>query len=52
MLSVSFFLFLSLSHSQGDENSIYNAVGTIGPVSICFDVVATFQFYSHGVYSR
>ena len=40
------------SRSQGDEDSIYEAVGTIGPVSICFDVTAGFQFYSHGVYSR
>ena len=37
---------------QGDENGIYEAVGTVGPVSICFDVTMGFQLYSHGVYSR
>jgi cathepsin H len=37
--------------SQGDESSIYEAVGTVGPVSICFDVTMGFQLYSHGVYS-
>ena len=37
---------------QGDEDSIYVAVGTVGPVSICFDVTKQFQFYKHGVFSR
>ena len=37
---------------QGDEDSIYVAVGTVGPVSICFDVTTEFQFYKHGVFSR
>lgn len=37
---------------QGDENGIYEAVGTVGPVSICFDVTSDFQHYTHGVYSR
>lgn len=37
--------------TQGDEGGIYDAVGTIGPVSICFDVVMDFQHYSKGVYS-
>jgi cathepsin H len=37
--------------TQGDEDSIYVAVGTVGPVSICFDVTTEFQFYKHGVFS-
>ncbi|CAI8005965.1 Pro-cathepsin H [Geodia barretti] len=37
--------------TQGDEDSIYVAVGTVGPVSICFDVTTQFQFYKHGVFS-
>ena len=41
------FLFL-----QGDENGIYEAVGSVGPVSICYDVTMGFQLYKKGVYSR
>ena len=41
--------FLSL---QGDENGIYEAVGSVGPVSICYDVTMGFQLYKKGVYSR
>jgi len=37
--------------SQGDENGIYEAVGSTGPVSICYDVTAGFQLYKKGVYS-
>jgi len=36
--------------SQGDENSILEAVGTIGPVSIAYDCTLGFQFYHSGVY--
>jgi len=36
---------------QGDENSLYNAVGTIGPVSVAIEADQTgFQFYSGGVF--
>ena len=38
--------------SQGDEDGIYQAVGSVGPVSICFDVTMGFQLYKKGVYSR
>lgn len=37
---------------QGDEDGIYSAVGTVGPVSIAFHVSAGFQMYHKGVYSR
>lgn len=40
------------SVAQGDEDGIYNAVGTVGPVSIAFHVSAGFQMYHKGVYSR
>ena len=38
--------------SQGDEDGIYQAVGSVGPVSICYDVTMGFQLYKKGVYSR
>ena len=37
---------------QKDEMEMYNAVGTVGPVSIAYDVSSDFRFYKHGVYSR
>jgi len=37
--------------TQNDENGIMDAVGNVGPVSICFDVVDDFMDYSGGVYS-
>ena len=37
---------------QGDEDGIYSAVGSTGPVSIAFHVSAGFQLYHKGVYSR
>ena len=37
---------------QGDEDGIYSAVGSTGPVSIAFHVSAGFQLYKKGVYSR
>nr|CAH04631.1 cathepsin H [Suberites domuncula] len=33
-----------------DEMQLYNAVGTVGPVSIAYDVSADFRFYKKGVY--
>ena len=41
-----------VNHIQKDEMEMYNAVGTVGPVSIAYDVSADFRFYKHGVYSR
>ena len=38
--------------TQGDEDNMYKAVGTIGPVSIAYDVSGDFRFYKQGVYSR
>lgn len=38
---------------QGDEDGeLYNAVGTVGPVSIAYDVASDFRFYKKGVYKR
>lgn len=37
--------------TQGDEDNMYKAVGTIGPVSIAYDVSGDFRFYKQGVYS-
>jgi cathepsin H len=37
--------------SEYNETDIYQQVGTVGPVSICFDVVNGFKDYSGGVYS-
>ena len=42
----------TLPSLQGDENGIYEAVGSVGPVSICYDVTTGFQLYKKGVYSR
>jgi len=36
--------------TQGDENGILSAVGTVGPVSIAYDCTLGFQFYHKGVY--
>jgi len=36
--------------TQGDENGILQAVGTVGPVSIAYDCTLGFQFYHQGVY--
>lgn len=36
--------------TEKDEDMIVNAVANNGPVSICYDVVADFQFYKKGVY--
>mmetsp|Transcript_85424 Transcript_85424/g.169447 ORF Transcript_85424/g.169447 Transcript_85424/m.169447 type:complete len:358 (-) Transcript_85424:158-1231(-) len=36
--------------TQGDENGILLAVGTVGPVSIAYDCTLGFQFYHKGVY--
>ena len=35
---------------QGAEDDIADAVANVGPVSIAFDVTATFQLYKNGVY--
>jgi len=37
--------------TQNDENGLLDAVATVGPVSICFDVADDFMDYSGGVYS-
>ena len=37
---------------QGAEDDMHTAVGTIGPVSIAYDVAKDFRFYKKGVYSR
>lgn len=37
--------------SQYNETDIYYKVGTVGPVSICYDVVSGFSSYSGGIYS-
>lgn len=37
--------------SKGAEGDIVDAVGTVGPVSIAFDVTAHFQLYKKGVYT-
>jgi len=37
--------------SQYNETDIVDKVGTIGPVSICYDVIDGFSAYSGGVYS-
>ncbi len=37
--------------SQYNEADLYQQVGTVGPVSICFDVVSGFSSYNGGVYS-
>lgn len=42
----------SLSLAQFDEKEIGSAVALNGPVSIAFEVVADFQHYKSGVYSR
>ena len=31
---------------------MHTAVGTTGPVSIAYDVIAGFRFYKKGVYSK
>jgi len=37
---------------SGDETSLYNAVGTVGPVAVAIEADQTgFQFYSSGVFS-
>lgn len=36
--------------SEYDESDLYVQVGTVGPVSICFDVVDGFDSYASGVY--
>jgi cathepsin H len=36
--------------SQYDEQDLFLQVGTMGPVSICFDVVSGFSAYTGGVY--
>ena len=42
----------TLWYAQFDEQEIVNAVAMNGPVSIAFEVVADFQHYTSGVYSR
>ncbi|XP_078592162.1 pro-cathepsin H-like [Branchiostoma floridae x Branchiostoma japonicum] len=37
--------------TQGDEDEILKAVGTLNPVSIAYEVVAGFKLYKKGVYS-
>ncbi|XP_064390252.1 pro-cathepsin H-like [Halichondria panicea] len=37
--------------TSNDEEQLYNAVGTVGPVSIAYDVASDFRFYKKGVYS-
>ena len=37
--------------TEGDENQIYQVVGTSGVVSIAYQVVNDFMFYKSGVYS-
>eukprot|EP01083_Nonionella_stella_P242306 845320_1 len=37
--------------TQYNETDIVNKVGTVGPVSICYDVVSGFSSYSGGIYS-
>jgi len=37
---------------QFDEQGIGDAVAVNGPVSIAFEVIADFQHYKSGVYSR
>jgi len=36
--------------TENDENGILTAVGTTGPVSICYEVTGDFQSYTSGVY--
>jgi cathepsin H len=36
--------------TQGDEDELVDAVGTVGPVSIAFQVSEDFRFYNGGVY--
>jgi len=36
--------------TAGDEQELVQAVGTIGPVAVAFDVANGFSLYSHGVY--
>jgi len=37
--------------SQYNETDIYDKVGRVGPVSICYDVVSGFSSYTGGIYS-
>jgi len=37
--------------TQGDETSLKSALGTVGPVSVCFDVSNDLANYKSGVYS-
>jgi len=36
--------------TERDEDDLTSAIGSIGPVSVAFQVAADFRFYSHGVY--
>jgi len=38
--------------TQGDENSIVDAVANVGPISIAFEVLDDFMDYDSGVYSN
>jgi len=40
----------SVNITEGDENTILNTVGTIGPVSVAFQVTSDFFSYTSGVY--
>lgn len=37
--------------TEGDENGIHQVVGTLGTVSIAYQVVSDFMFYRSGIYS-
>ncbi|EAS07249.1 papain family cysteine protease (macronuclear) [Tetrahymena thermophila SB210] len=42
----------SFNITQGDEDQLKQAVGTVGPVSIAFQVMGDFKLYKSGVYSN
>lgn len=37
--------------TQGAEDELKHAVGTVRPVSVAFQVVNSFRFYKEGVYT-
>ena len=41
----------SFNVTEGDEKALIHYLWTKGPVSVAFEVVADFRFYSHGVYT-